>query len=82
MPSSASTPDDSQSVDATDDKAAATEEQPIVQKGPFIDLFGDSLLSLEMVDETHAKLNTHYTNEALANKKVIGLYFSADWCGP
>ena len=51
--------------------------QPVVQSGPFIDLFGDTLLSLEMVDETHAKLNTHYTNEALAGKKVIGLYFSA-----
>ena len=79
--SASSAPDDSQSEDATD-KASATEEQPIIQKGPFIDLFGDTLLSLEMVDETHAKLNTHYTNEALANKKVIGLYFSADWCGP
>jgi thiol-disulfide isomerase/thioredoxin len=58
------------------------EEQPPQQSGPFIDLLGPSLLSLEMVDETHAKLNTHYTNEALAGKKVIGLYFSADWCGP
>lgn len=52
------------------------------QSGPFIDLFGENLLSLKMVDETHAQLETHLTNEALAGKKVIGVYFSADWCGP
>lgn len=52
------------------------------QTGPLVDLFGPTLLSLEMVDETHAKLDTHLTNDALGNKKVIGLYFSADWCGP
>ena len=56
--------------------------QPPAQTGPFVDLFGDVLLSLEMVDETHAQVHQHYTNEALAGKKVVGLYFSADWCGP
>jgi hypothetical protein len=50
-----------------------------VQAGPFIDLLGPHLLSLEMVDPTHAQLVPHYTNEALRNKKVVGLYFSADW---
>ncbi|KAL7464527.1 hypothetical protein ACHAXS_004863 [Conticribra weissflogii] len=35
-----------------------------------------------MVDETHAQVHQHYTNEALSGKKVVGLYFSADWCGP
>ena len=53
-----------------------------VQTGPFIDLLGESLLSLEMIDEKQAQLNAHYTNEALSGKKVVGLYFSADWCGP
>jgi len=53
-----------------------------VQSGPFIDLFGENLLSLKMVDETHAQMETHLTNEALAGKKVVGVYFSADWCGP
>lgn len=56
--------------------------QPPVQTGPFIDLFGESLLSLEMIDEKQAQLHSHYTNEALRGKKVIGIYFSADWCGP
>ena len=48
-----------------------------VQSGPFIDLFGENLLSLKMVDETHAQMETHLTNEALAGKKVVGVYFSA-----
>ena len=58
------------------------EEAPVQQAGPFIDLFGANLLSLKMVDESHAQIETHLTNEALAGKKVIGVYFSADWCGP
>ena len=62
--------------------ASAREEDTPVQSGPFIDLLGETLLSLEMIDEQRAQLNTVYTNEALAGKKVIGLYFSADWCGP
>ena len=52
---------------------------PPAQTGPFIDLFGEVLLSLEMVDETHAQVHQHYTNEVLSGKKVVGLYFSADW---
>ena len=63
-------------------ESSETEEEaeaPVVQSGPFIDLFGDVLLSLEMVDEAHAQVHQHYTNEALAGKKVVGLYFSADW---
>lgn len=56
-----------------------SEETPVVQAGPYIDLLGDTLLSLQMVDETHAQVNQHYTNEALSGKKVVGLYFSADW---
>jgi len=60
---------------------ATTEEAP-VQTGPFIDLLGPTLYSLEMVDERHAAMKEHYTNDALRGKKVVGLYFSADWCGP
>lgn len=60
----------------------SVKEDTPVQSGPFIDLLGETLLSLEMIDEQRAQLNTVYTNEALAGKKVIGLYFSADWCGP
>jgi len=59
-----------------------TPPTPPVQSGPLIDLFGEQLISLKMVDETHAQIEPHYTNEALAGKKVIGVYFSADWCGP
>ena len=56
-------------------------EEP-VQSGPFIDLFGTQLYSIEMVNANSAQMYANYTNEALAGKKVVGLYFSADWCGP
>lgn len=73
--------------DIAEEKLAATEESPIdnqvpqtpVQVGPFIDLLGPQLLSLEMLSETQAQLQPHYTNEVLKDKKVVGLYFSADW---
>jgi hypothetical protein len=55
---------------------------PPVQTGPLIDLFGPTLLSLEMIDEQHAQLTANYTSDGLRGKKVIGVYFSADWCGP
>ena len=68
----------------TDEQTQQTEAEaeatpPPAQTGPFIDLFGEVLLSLEMVDETHAQVHQHYTNEVLSGKKVVGLYFSADW---
>ena len=66
----------------TDEQTQQTETEatpPPAQTGPFIDLFGEVLLSLEMVDETHAQVHQHYTNEVLSGKKVVGLYFSADW---
>jgi len=68
----------------TEEASDQFEEEPAPpkQSGPFIDLLGETLYSLEMVDESHAQLHQHYTNEALSGKKVIGLYFSADWCGP
>lgn len=51
-----------------------------VQSGPFIDLFGPTLLSLEMTGPTTAQLHELPTNEALKGKKVIGLYYSAVRC--
>ena len=54
----------------------ATSEQPIEQSGPFVDLLGHQLYSLEMIDETQAQLVPQYTNDALKGKKVVGLYFS------
>jgi len=54
-----------------------------VQSGPLIDLLGTKLHSLEInADEQSARVKEHFTNEVLDGKKVIGLYFSADWCGP
>jgi hypothetical protein len=50
-----------------------------IQSGPLIDLLGTKLQSLEILDEQSAQVKEHYTNEALAGKSVIGLYFSADW---
>ena len=52
------------------------QEKPIEQSGPFVDLLGHQLYSLEIIDETQAQLVPQYTNEALKGKKVVGLYFS------
>ena len=57
-------------------------EQLSKQQGPFIDLLGPQLIRLDLLNETHAELAAPLTNEALSNAKVVGLYFSADWCGP
>ena len=55
------------------------EEDP-VQSGPLIDLLGTKMQSLQIDPEAQtAQVMEHYTNEALSGKKVIGLYFSADW---
>jgi hypothetical protein len=68
--------------DSTEGSTVASEEAPPVQTGPLIDIFGPTLLSLQMIDEQHAQLAAEYTSDALRGKKVIGIYFSADWCGP
>eukprot|EP00559_Dactyliosolen_fragilissimus_P001307 CAMPEP_0184867244 /NCGR_PEP_ID=MMETSP0580-20130426/25629_1 /TAXON_ID=1118495 /ORGANISM="Dactyliosolen fragilissimus" /LENGTH=332 /DNA_ID=CAMNT_0027367397 /DNA_START=170 /DNA_END=1165 /DNA_ORIENTATION=- len=76
-------PSEEQAAAATNaQNTTMTKPSPPIQSGPFIDLFGDTLLALEMVDETHAQMTPHYTNDILDGKKVVGLYFSADWCGP
>lgn len=49
---------------------------------PLIEIFGQSLLSLETINETRAEIRQYSTKQALSGKKVVGLYFSADWCGP
>lgn len=74
-------PAETESSSATNDTDTSATEAP-VQSGPFIDLLGSTLLELEMIDETHAQLVQRYTNDALNGKSVVGLYFSADWCGP
>lgn len=48
----------------------------------LIEIFGQSLLSLETINETRAEIRQYSTKQALSGKKVVGLYFSADWCGP
>lgn len=74
-------PTDSKS-DLSEESAATAPLKQHVQSGPLIDLFGQQLLSLEMLDEKRAELRPHLTSDALRGKKVIGVYFSADWCGP
>ena len=65
--------------DSSSEQQQQSQQQPPPQSGPFIDIFGEVLLSLEMVDDTHAQVHQHFTNEALGGQKVVGLYFSADW---
>jgi len=80
--------DERQSASSLDQETKEEEEthehvhEP-VQSGPLIDLLGTKLHSLEInADEQSAQVKEHFTNEVLDGKKVIGLYFSADWCGP
>lgn len=76
---------ESSKTDENENETEPVQSHPVelpVQSGPFIDLLGPTLLSLEMTSETTATLNEHLTNDALQGKKVVGLYFSADWCGP
>jgi hypothetical protein len=49
----------------------------IVQKGPLVDLLGPTLLSLVLTGENTARFEQNLTNDALAGKTVVGLYFSA-----
>lgn len=67
--------------DSTETETHKVEEEPF-QAGPLVDLFGPKLQMLQMVNETSAQLSEQYTTEALQGKNVIGIYFSADWCGP
>ena len=71
-----------QSIPNEDSDPIQTSETVPVQSGPLIDLFGPTLLSLERTGEGTAKMVEHHTSDALRNKNVIGVYFSADWCGP
>jgi len=71
---------------STEADALTQEEQEYLhnlqqQQGPFIDLLGLQVYSLERND-THAELLVEATNSAVSGADVIGFYFSADWCGP
>ena len=68
--------------DAEPDQSSAEPVQSSaepVQSGPFIDLFGPTLLSLKMIDETRAQIVSNFTSDVLRGKSVVGVYFSADW---
>lgn len=71
--------DETTSTDSAESTKGSQAVSPVVQSGPFVDLLGDLLISLEMIDETKAQVHQHHTNVALDGKKVVGLYFSADW---
>lgn len=66
---------------AAEERTRRAAEAP-AQVGPMVDIFGEQLYTFEFLDEKTGKIDARSTNEALAGKKVIGLYFSADWCGP
>lgn len=68
-----------QETTSQSEEAQQTSSEEPVQSGPLIDLLGPKLQSLEILDQQSAQVKEHYTNEALSGKKVIGLYFSADW---
>jgi hypothetical protein len=73
----------SDTIEETIDLDAPNETKPQIsepfQSGPFVDLFGPTLLSLTMIDSSRAKVVSNYTNDLLQGKSVVGVYFSADW---
>jgi hypothetical protein len=71
--------DDDYLSQADDSASEEKQEEEPVQVGPLVDLLGPKLQSLQMVDEQTAQIVEQYTNDALNGKKVVGLYFSADW---
>jgi len=75
--------DDNKTEEDEDVVTTSKEEEP-TQVGPFIDLLGPKLFSFEResTDDTKVRIMTHYTNDVVKDTDVIGLYFSADWCGP
>lgn len=78
-----STPPDGNFEQDNADKAQAEQQtKKVAQVGPFVDLLGPILLKLRQVDEKNMAIHAIPTNDALSGKRVIGLYFSADWCGP
>ena len=50
-----------------------------LQSAPFVDLLVSTLLLLDMVDKAYAQVHQHYTNGVLMGKRVVGLYFIANW---
>lgn len=58
--------------------AAAT-----IAVSPFVDLFGPKLMYLAPSDDGKSvQPQSKATDEALDGKSIVGVYFSADWCGP
>ena len=53
-----------------------------VQEGPIADLLGQQLHAVQFISETQAQLVAFGTEDILEGVEIVGLYFSADWCGP
>mmetsp|Transcript_1744 Transcript_1744/g.3410 ORF Transcript_1744/g.3410 Transcript_1744/m.3410 type:complete len:212 (-) Transcript_1744:471-1106(-) len=68
-----STPESTATSNSTANQPS-DEEAPL-QSGPLVEIFGSTLLSLEMLSSTQAQLKEHLTTDALQGKKVIGVYF-------
>lgn len=49
------------------------------ETSPFASLLGESLFRWSVEDEGIVE---EYTDDLLKGKKVVGVYFSASWCGP
>lgn len=74
-------------VDASvEDTESITAEHPYnatAATGIFVEMFGESLYKWEINEAgTEQTLMEFNTVDLLNDKKVIGVYFSASWCGP
>ena len=55
-----------------------------LESSPFVDIFGESLYKWDDVinESGERQILEVSTSDVLKDKKVIGIYFSASWCGP
>jgi thiol-disulfide isomerase/thioredoxin len=54
------------------------------EHSPFVELFGESLYRWddEVTANGERNILEYPTDQILKDKKVVGIYFSASWCGP
>lgn len=74
---------DYETIEDVDSIPAEAPYSATAATGPFVEMFGEQLYKWEINEAgTEQTLMEFNTDDLLKDKKVIGVYFSASWCGP